>query len=311
MARVSLGLPVYNGEKFVRQALESVLAQTFGDFQLFISDNASDDSTGDICREYASIDGRIQYSRNSVNLGHAPNFCRVFRETKAPYFKWVVHDDVLEPGYLAACVRALDEAGDAAVLAYPRTTLIDDKGGTIERFEDRMDLRDRAPSRRLARFLRDFRLGHCGLGLIRREVLEQTSLIGPYEHSDIVTLVELLLRGEFREVPEYLYRRRIHGESSFGSYTSPQDFLLRMDPSRKASRVVMPRTNLIARITRAIGAAPISMTERVRCEVALARVWGPRFWRVVAGEFRVLLTYPWRRLRGDHAGRGVRVKEPR
>jgi glycosyltransferase involved in cell wall biosynthesis len=293
--RVSLGLPVYDGARFLAEALDSALAQTFGDFELLISDNASTDDTAEIARAYEARDRRIRYTRHPSNLGQSPNFRSVFERTSAPYFKWMVHDDVLEPGYLRACVARLDEAAGSAVLAYPRTLLIDESGRVLEPFEDRMDLRDRAPSRRLGRLLRDFRLGHCALGLIRREALAQTDLIGPYEHSDIVLLAQLALRGEFREHPEILYRRRIHPRSSFADYRSPQEFARRMDSARRPPRVSMPRTRLFWNLTRSIAGAPLSPLERLRCERELLAAWGPRYWRVVGGEWKALLLHPLRR----------------
>jgi glycosyltransferase involved in cell wall biosynthesis len=287
---VGLGLPVYNGSRYLRATLDSVLAQDFGDFELWISDNASTDATEEICRACAARDPRIRYHRSEHNLGQSPNFRRAFELARGEYFKWVVHDDLLEPGYLRACVGLLDAAPPSAVLAYPKTILIDENGAELQRYEDRMDIRDRRPSRRLAHLLRYFHLNHCGLGLIRREALARTRLIGPFEHSDIVLLAELAIQGQFWEHPEYLYRRRIHDQSSFAAY-SPQQFAARMDARARPVRVSMPRTRLFVEISRSIAREPLGLAERLRCEGALLREWVPRFWRVVGGEWKRLLLY--------------------
>ena len=98
--RVSIGLPVYNGENFLEFALDSILGQTFQDFELIISDNASTDATESICRRYAAKDSRIRYYRNPNNQGAAQNYNRVFALARGEYFKWAAHDDVCKPNYL-------------------------------------------------------------------------------------------------------------------------------------------------------------------------------------------------------------------
>src|SRR5436190_12174806 len=91
---VSIGLPVFNGERYLRQALDSLLGQDFQDFELIISDNASTDRTAEICRAYVAKDRRIRYYRNESNIGSAPNYRRVFELARGEFFKWCSHDDV-------------------------------------------------------------------------------------------------------------------------------------------------------------------------------------------------------------------------
>ena len=108
MLLVSIGMPVYNGEKFIREALDSLLAQTFTDFELIISDNASTDSTEAICREYAAKDARIRYIRHSENKGPAANFQFVLDGAVGKYFMWAAADDVWHPTFVAKCCTALE-----------------------------------------------------------------------------------------------------------------------------------------------------------------------------------------------------------
>ena len=123
--QLSIGLPVYNGERFLPQALECLLAQTFGDFEILIGDNASTDRTEEICQDYVRRDQRLRYVRHERNLGAVANFNRVFHLTTAPLFKWAAHDDLHRETYLENCVRLLDEHPDT-VLAHSNTLLIDE-----------------------------------------------------------------------------------------------------------------------------------------------------------------------------------------
>ena len=102
MPRVSVGLPVFNGENFLEAAIRSVLEQSFADLELVVCDNASTDRTATIARDLAASDPRVRYHLNERNLGAAPNYNRTFALSTGELFKWLSHDDRLEPGYLAA-----------------------------------------------------------------------------------------------------------------------------------------------------------------------------------------------------------------
>src|SRR5262245_18445894 len=124
---ISIGLPVYNGERYLSATLDCFLAQTFGDFELTICDNASTDRTGEIAQAYQARDDRIRYYRNERNVGAIPNFNRPFARSSAPLFKWIAHDDLYEAYYLESCVSLLGRHPDA-VLAHSATRFIDDTG---------------------------------------------------------------------------------------------------------------------------------------------------------------------------------------
>jgi glycosyltransferase involved in cell wall biosynthesis len=125
MKKVAIGLPVYNGDNYLAAAIESILAQSYGDFDFLISDNASTDGTEEICRAYAKRDPRIRYVRQAQNVGAAANYNLLVPMTDSPYFKWAAHDDLLAPGCLAACVDVLD-SDPTVVLASPASMLIDE-----------------------------------------------------------------------------------------------------------------------------------------------------------------------------------------
>ena len=234
---VSIGVPVYNGDRLLARALDSLCGQHFSEMAIIISDNASTDGTEQICRTYAARDPRIRYHRQPRNLGAAANFNFVFQQARGRFFKWAAHDDVLAPGYLTACVEALTTKSDA-VLSSTEAGLINDDGSALSYDAERRAFIDRYgkfwhwapepetgtssadPVRRFASLvLRD---SWCleVFGLIRTEALRRTSLIGAYYGSDKILLAELATIGRFHKVPEPLFLRGCQPEQS--SYLSPQ-----------------------------------------------------------------------------------------
>ncbi|WP_081689116.1 glycosyltransferase family 2 protein [Inquilinus limosus] len=210
--RVSIGLPVYNGENYIAEAINSVLAQTYADFELVICDNGSTDRTEEICRRYADADPRIRYHRNPRNLGASANFGRTFELATGEYFRWLAHDDVLAPTYLERCVAALDREPDA-ILAQPLVGIIDTKGAILSVHDNDVQ-RACSPlvSERFAVLVKHPRRCWEAFGLIRRDVLARTSLLAPYSCSDVVLCIELGLLGRFVLVPEPLFLNREHPE---------------------------------------------------------------------------------------------------
>lgn len=210
---VSIGLFVYNGERFLRPVLDSLLAQTFQNFELIISDNASIDSTGEICREYASRDQRIRYYRNERNMGAGWNVRRVYDLATGKYFKWAASDDYCAPEFLERCVEAL-EADSGVVLAHTRTRVIDDKGQFLEDYDVVLRTGSHWPLERLSDLLL---IGHrCYqiFGVIRLDALHRLPPQGSYVHSDRVLLLQLGLLGRFHEVPEFLFTSTKHSGQS-------------------------------------------------------------------------------------------------
>jgi glycosyltransferase involved in cell wall biosynthesis len=217
--RVSLGLPVFNGERFLREALDSILAQTFLDFELIISDNASTDGTEEICRTYAANDGRIRYNRNETNLGAAKNFNRTFELSCGEYFKWTAADDTLETECLARCVDVLDK-DPQVVLAYPMATFVYEseqvpRASKLSRH--RPDLTSPFARDRMRQMFfpvsPDMYVHGAIFGLLRSAALRDTPLIRNCLASDVCLLVDLGLRGKLVEIPERLLRIRVHRDS--------------------------------------------------------------------------------------------------
>jgi glycosyltransferase involved in cell wall biosynthesis len=231
MPKLSIGIPVFNGQQFLPELIESLLTQTFADFEIVICDNASIDRTPDICREYMRRDSRIRYTCNERNLGANPNHNRVFELTTAPLFKWAAHDDLYHPDYLEACVKLLDENPDV-VLAHTETAFIDEAGELLPfehstgSFVDPVTGRRYWPDgpsigdtpfapRRLSQVLTRALWGTHMFGVMRREILRQTALLPYFEGADRALLAELALLGRFRCVNDRLFLKRFHANVSW------------------------------------------------------------------------------------------------
>lgn len=235
--RVSVGLPVYNGERYLREAIDGILGQTFDDLELIISDNASTDATEEICREYVATDPRVRYYRNIKNRGAARNFNRVFDVARGEYFKWAAVDDLISLDNVERCIEALEQH-PRAVLAYTLATHIDAAGETFpgNGALGPVDLRgDRVA--RFKRLLHRFNKysGVSGpmmlFGTYRRTALARVRPMGGYFASDLVLLAELALIGDFVEVPDRLLSIRIHpGSSSWPETWSHESIMEFYDP---------------------------------------------------------------------------------
>lgn len=207
---VSIGMPVFNGEAYVGAAIESLLQQSFTDFELIICDNASEDRTGEICRAYAAQDARVHYVRNPRNLGAGPNFDRCYHLATGTYFQWAAHDDLFAPEYLARAVAALETSPDA-VLCTVGITEIDAMGHPVRSYVTPLDATMSAdPVARVSCVIHTRHQAEDFFGLYRRSALQGTGLIGTYSGSDRVLLAEMALRGRWVRLREPLFLHREH-----------------------------------------------------------------------------------------------------
>ena len=282
--RVSVGLPVYNGALYLRECLESLLAQDYGDFELLISDNGSTDGTEGICRQYAARDARIRYLREPENHGGSWNFNRLPRLARGEYFRWACHDDVTEPTHLSTCVEALDRAPPSVVLVLTGTTFIDERGAVTRRTEEQLDTRGLAPHERYALVARRLRYANWLFGLFRRDLLLKTRLHASYANSDYVLAGELALLGEFQELPGHLFRRRIHSGMSRKQNTTQEEVAVWFDPSRGGRRLYFPELSLLRDQFGAVLRAPISAREKLMSLWVVPRFWVRRRWRYLSRE---------------------------
>jgi glycosyltransferase involved in cell wall biosynthesis len=264
---------VYNGDRYLRECLESLLAQDFPDFELIVSDNGSTDGTEAICREFAGRDARIRYLREPENRGGAWNFNRLPALARGEYFRWACHDDRCDPTHLRSCVEALDCAPESVVLVFTGTEFIDERGAVVRRTEEKLDTRGMSPYRRYRKVARTVRYSNAMFGLLRKAPLLSTRLHAPYANSDYVLFGELALLGEFWELPGHLFHRRLHPEMSRKQNRTQESVAVWFDTSKRGRRFYFPELSLIRDQIGAVLRAPIGALEKLKALWVVPRVW--------------------------------------
>jgi len=258
---LSIGLPVYNGEVFLTESMNSILRQDFGDFELIVSDNASTDGTRAIVEVFALQDPRVRYFRSETNVGAAANFNRAFREAAAPLFKWACADDVLADGFLSAAVAETDRHPDI-VVCYGRTTLVDEDGRPLSAFDQGLDLRDRDVASRFKAATNRMGLLHVLQGVMRTGALRTTGLMGSFPGSDEALVVELSLRGPIHEISCPMLFRRIH-DSAASAGTTIGERQEHLDPRTRGRLSLWYWRHSIEHL-KGIGRAPLPLTTKAR-----------------------------------------------
>jgi len=237
-----------------------LLAQTFRDFELIVSDNASHDGTEAICRAIAAKDPRVRYVRQSENRGAAWNYNFVAKEARGRYFKWAAADDVCAPQYLERCIEVLDASPDV-VLCYGKTTIIEADGTPRGPYDDQLHLVSPDPVER-KRALSSL-IGECNavFGVTRTDVLRRTAMIGNYVGADVGLLTELSLYGKFFQRPDRMFFRRDHAEASSADRSIDRQVVF-YDPAR-GGRIVFPLSRRTLETWRAIWRAPLTAGQKL------------------------------------------------
>ncbi|MEL6892515.1 MAG: glycosyltransferase family 2 protein [Actinomycetota bacterium] len=268
MARVTIGLPTYNGEDTIEQSIRSVLDQTYRDLELIVADNASTDRTVEIVRSFMATDDRVQLLPSDENHGAAWNYNRVFDAATGELFRWHADDDWFEPTLIERLVDVLDATPDA-VLAHSTTRFVDDDGATVSVYDDDLGATGSSSRTRLTRVVR--RLTYCNpvFGLIRRDVLARTAKIGTFPASDVTLLYELALCGEFAIVAEPLYVRR--PGNSIKSNPTRQAIANWFGPSATGRR--FPSLQLLKASLAAIWRVEPTLGSRLTTTAAFLVVW--------------------------------------
>ena len=230
---VSIGVPVFNGEKGLAHALDSLLKQDYPNLEIIISDNASTDTTPEICEKYARKDSRVKYCRSEKNLGVAWNFNRVFELSSGKYFMWAAHDDQREPSFVSSCIEKMELSPDA-VLCQAHTAMFmegreemlfvahldsfEDLTGLVERYRETLK---RFPATAM-------------YGLYRSSAMHKTRMFQKCIATDQAFIQELSIHGEFVQVPrilfKYIVRKKWHTvhqdyRTFFGNGTKPWWYL--------------------------------------------------------------------------------------
>jgi glycosyltransferase involved in cell wall biosynthesis len=286
--QVTIGLPVYNGEDFLAEAIESVLEQTFADLELVISDNGSTDLTEEICNRYAAQDARVRYYRSEQNKGASWNYNRTVELARGKYFRWLAHDDKLAPSLVEKSAAVL-EMNPEVVLCFTWTQDIDSNGRDIIVKRSTRKFDAKKPSVRFGSMSQIVPIHNCEevFGLIRTDVLRKTKLIDNYTDSDRTLLAQLSLFGPFYEVNEPLFLHRIHEASSVVVFSDPVSRMAWFDPTQGV-RLTFPKWRQLKELSLVILPAPISIGEKLDCFRELAR-WVTRRRRVLVREARRVL----------------------
>jgi hypothetical protein len=222
---VSIGLPVRNGEQYLREAIDSLLSQTYRGFELIICDDASDDRTQQICREYAARDGRIRYYRSEHDIGGRENFNRAFHLSRGRYFKWAVPDDLCESQLLEECVRAL-EADSTAAMAFTGTRVIDSDGNVIASDRRRPGTDSPSPVQRYRALIFAEHRPHTAFeafGLYRRSVLGRSNLFDRIWRAESALFVRCALMGRFIRIDGDLSPSRDRNSRLFRAQPKPME----------------------------------------------------------------------------------------
>jgi glycosyltransferase involved in cell wall biosynthesis len=271
--RLSIGLPVYNGAQYLEQSLNSLLHQSYSNFELILSDNASTDSTGSICQAYAAKDKRIRYYRNEKNIGANPNFNRVFELSSGTYFKWAACDDIHDERFIERCIEVLDNE-PSVVLCYTRTEQIDENGVSLGPLDFELDAASPSPNQRFYNMIHVDHWCFQIFGVIRSETLRKTPRLGQHYGADRVLLAEISLHGRFHEIPEYLFKRRNHGGTSWQIVHSRDKLELAsyLGSNSAAGQMRFLGIKNFQGYASAIHRAPLGWSEKLKCYSQLMRL---------------------------------------
>ncbi len=287
---VSIGLPVYNGEDFLENSVDSLLAQTYTDFELIICDNASTDRTSEIGRKYTAKDKRVRYYRNQTNLGAPRNYNKTVKLSRGKYFKWAAADDVHTPEYLKKCVEVLDN-DPTVVLCHSKSSRIDETGQLTGVYENKMRMDSPKIQERFGDLI-SIMTNICWpiFGLMRKEILEKTPLHGDYRGADANLLVELSLYGRLYEIPEYLFLRRDHSHAYTKMFCAGEKFKANkgLDQQKAwwSSDSWLNYTNFknCLEFFHSVNRAPLTFSERMLCYREIIKWFRKEGWKLFGND---------------------------
>lgn len=259
--RISVGIPAYNSAAHIGLTIEGLLSQSFGDFELIVSDNASTDATRDVVEQYMRKDARIRYERHPVNIGANPNYSHLVHCARGEFFKWSSSSDWCAPTFLECCLNELAAHSDS-VLAVPRTYLFQDDPKRSETYDQDISLLDDSPFMRLRMLNKTIRLNNAVNGLIRVSALRRTQLVARYIGADVVFMEHLALLGKFRLIEQRLFYRRMDRATA----TALQDDAGKLThhyPAQNLGTLLQGSKRQLGRLRVALS-APLSFGERMR-----------------------------------------------
>ena len=258
---ISVGIPVYNGDRFLSQALSSLMEQSYANCEFIISDNASTDQTQAICEEFASHDPRISYFRQRKNIGAPRNWNFVVSKASGMFFKWASANDLCDPEFIAQTGNVL-LADPSIVLCYGLTMLVNEEGKPIEVYKGDRSYNEALPSSRFKSVHTYLTLNNAQSGIFRLDTLRRTQLDRLYPTGDLNLIAELALYGKLHLIPEVLLYRR-QSKETFTTMLTPLELQRVYDPDASGPyRLIRVRRFLDNIIS--IKRAPISLSEKLK-----------------------------------------------
>jgi glycosyltransferase involved in cell wall biosynthesis len=256
---VSIGLPVYNGERWLDEAIQSILDQTFRDLELIICDNASTDKTQDICERWVQRDARVRYYRNASNIGLMPNHNLAFSNARGEFFQWFAYDDRLHPESIEKRITVLRQRPEI-VLVYSATEGIDSSGNLTHAPQSSLDLDHDRIGDRFSRLMQNIPASEAVIyGLMRRDTLAQTLLLRNCLGADRCLLAELALSGRMYKIPAVLFYRRLHD----GNVVTSQEEPWRFHPDL-SGKLIFPHWRVKREHVRTIFRSSLSLSTKLR-----------------------------------------------
>ncbi|KKU82102.1 MAG: Glycosyltransferase [Parcubacteria group bacterium GW2011_GWA1_47_8] len=220
MAKVFIGMLAYNGERFIGEAIESLLAQSFPDFTLFISDDASTDGTQKICEKYAKKDPRVIYHRQQKNIGMFPNFKFVLDKAQGEYFMWASHDDIWEKDFIKVCVENMENKKVSAAMTVIAN--VDSYGRSVRELTEMTKLSGRPGIRHVSEYILQPEIlgkGNLMYSLFKMDVIKKVWEIYPQRMewgSDYIFSLALISHFSIFVDEKTLFKKRLGGHSSKG-----------------------------------------------------------------------------------------------
>lgn len=216
---LSIGLPVYNEENFISETLNSILSQTYTNFELIISDNNSTDSTKKIIEKFEKKDKRINFIKNKDNIGMINNFNLVFKKSKGKYFMWAGAHDILNQNYVKFLIEELEKNSNRVTLAFSDVGHIDNKGEIILKHKnigfDNGHLGYFSKNLKLPFMLKNS--GDMVYGVFQRKHLPKTKLLSKMLWPDVLLIHEVSAFGKIKKINSPLRYRR------YPNYIEPKD----------------------------------------------------------------------------------------
>lgn len=301
--QLSIGCPIYNSDEArLRRSLDSVLAQTFEDFEVIICDNSPDGPTRDICMGYAERDPRVQYFDNAFNYGASVNFWRVLHIARGRYFKWVADDDQLDASYFRRCIEVL-ENDPAIALCYSRIKSVtpegeaqDDAGGRIEAMQE-------SAAQRFVSVLERSWRAHGFYGIFRKEHLMRIHPVSDecIRLADIMMLAEISLYGKIFQIPEELFTYTQHVKEWDDREKLNARHYDACFPNAQQRGITFPNVKFAYELMQAVRYSDLSLDEKAKLYAAVPQLihdringfWGQEIRRAVTLVLNQRIFHEW------------------